>query len=104
MVELRMQSGSVSSDQGLISPLDQQSHVRVRIGSGNKQARCVMCRHNGVKTHAGWDILTQFKCDICQVPLCKGLKGNKDCFQAYHAMLFSGSLPQELLRPPVRRY
>ena len=113
IVELRMQSGSVC-DHGLISPLDQQSHVRVRIGSG-KQARCVMCRHNGIKTHAGWDILTQFKCDICQVPLCR--KEKKDCFQVYHTMLFSESLPHNLLpldscrfrevrrgRPFVRKY
>ena len=96
MVESELQS-DISTNQGLFSPLDQQPHVRVRMGS---QARCVMCRHNKVKTASGWDIITMLKCDTCQVPLCKG---NKNCFQMYHTMLFAGTLPFELLPFNVQR-
>ena len=83
---------------GLFSPQDEQPHVRVRISSG-RQARCVVCRHNKVKTASGWDIISYFKCGTCQVPLCKG----KDCFQIYHSMLFAGTLPSELLPVNIQK-
>lgn len=45
-----------------------------------KRKRCLNCYLNKKKTVKGWDIFTYYKCELCNVPLCK----TKDCFEMFH--------------------
>lgn len=47
---------------------------------GSKYKPCVLCQINKVKTKSGWYVYTYYKCDVCDVPLCKG----RGCFYTYH--------------------
>ena len=45
-----------------------------------KRKRCLNCHLTKTKTVKGWDIFTYYKCELCNVPLCK----SKDCFEMFH--------------------
>lgn len=49
-----------------------------------KYKPCVVCVMNKVKSPKGWYIYTYYKCEMCDVPLCKS---KRDCFNQYHQYL-----------------
>lgn len=49
-----------------------------------KYKPCVCCALNKVKSPKGWYIYTYYKCEACDVPLCKS---KRDCFNLYHQNL-----------------
>ncbi|XP_069132886.1 uncharacterized protein [Argopecten irradians] len=46
-----------------------------------KYKPCVVCVMNKVKTPKGWYIYSYYKCQVCDVPLCRS---KRDCFHKYH--------------------
>lgn len=58
-------------------------HCLVR-NTDSKAKACAFCRSNGNKTSCGWYIKSYYHCDVCDVPLCSGLRG---CFDKYHQMI-----------------
>ncbi|CAC5409678.1 unnamed protein product [Mytilus coruscus] len=52
---------------------------------GYKYKLCVQCQFNKIKTKKGWRVYTHFKCEKCNVPLCKNQGSQKrNCFVVYH--------------------
>ncbi|XP_060086277.1 uncharacterized protein LOC132565629 isoform X7 [Ylistrum balloti] len=49
-----------------------------------KYKPCVFCQINKKKTKSGWYAYSYYKCDVCDIPLCKG---SRDCFNQYHKFL-----------------
>lgn len=49
-----------------------------------KYKPCVFCQINKKKTKSGWYAYSYYKCDVCDIPLCKG---TRDCFNRYHRFL-----------------
>ncbi|XP_033752959.1 uncharacterized protein LOC117336493 isoform X9 [Pecten maximus] len=49
-----------------------------------KYKPCVFCQINKKKTKSGWYAYSYYKCDVCDIPLCKG---SRDCFHLYHKFL-----------------
>ncbi|XP_069132885.1 uncharacterized protein [Argopecten irradians] len=49
-----------------------------------KYKPCVFCQINKKKTKSGWYAYSYYKCDKCDIPLCKG---SRDCFHQYHKFL-----------------
>ncbi|XP_062580801.1 zinc finger and BTB domain-containing protein 37-like isoform X20 [Saccostrea cucullata] len=47
----------------------------------NKRKYCVVCHSNRNKTAGGYRVQTVFKCGICNVPLCRGIR---NCFYLFH--------------------
>ncbi|XP_076114842.1 uncharacterized protein LOC143082833 isoform X10 [Mytilus galloprovincialis] len=56
-------------------------HKLVHI-TGHKRA-CAYCNILRLKTKSGWAIKSYYKCEACDVCLCKG---KKDCFVRYHEL------------------
>lgn len=56
-----------------------------------KHKPCGYCVMNKIKTKSGWYAYTTYKCDVCEVPLCRG---KRDCFNLYHAQLKQISIPE----------
>lgn len=56
-------------------------HKLVHI-TGHKRA-CAYCNILRLKTKSGWAIKSYYKCEACDVCLCKG---KKDCFLRYHEL------------------
>lgn len=50
---------------------------------GCKRA-CAYCQMLSVKTKSGWAKKTYYKCETCDVPLCRGLY--KECYRRYHEL------------------
>ena len=48
--------------------------------------RCMYCKMRGTRFACGQTIKTRYKCDQCNVPLCKPDK--RDCFHLYHKELY----------------
>ncbi|XP_033752961.1 uncharacterized protein LOC117336493 isoform X11 [Pecten maximus] len=46
-----------------------------------KYKPCVVCVLNKVKSPKGWYIYSYYKCEVCDVPLCRS---KRDCFHQYH--------------------
>lgn len=52
---------------------------------GYKYKLCVQCQLNKVKTKKGWRVYTHFKCEKCNVALCRDQGSQKrNCFVLYH--------------------
>lgn len=47
------------------------------------QKPCVYCRDNQNKTKSGWKVYTHYKCEACNVALCKP-RYDRLCFALYH--------------------
>lgn len=47
---------------------------------------CVYCQINKVKTSCGWRIKTYYKCNVCNIPLCRDT-GPRSCFAHYHQLI-----------------
>lgn len=58
-------------------------HKLIRLGG--KQRPCALCKHFCKKTPCGDNIRTYYKCEKCDVPLCKGPIRN--CFKEFHEHL-----------------
>lgn len=69
------------SIQGMFPPHDDGSQHRLVHSDGNKLKTCAFCSINKVRTKSGWYVYTTFRCEACDVPLCKGVR---DCFTQYH--------------------
>lgn len=55
-------------------------------GSTNSTNKpCVYCKLRGIKTTTGLPIKTYWKCDACNLPLCRPRQ--RDCFKRYHQLL-----------------
>lgn len=61
------------------------SEHRLVHNEGYKYKLCVQCQFNKIKTKKGWRVYTHFKCEKCNVPLCKNQGSQKrNCFVVYH--------------------
>ena len=67
---------------------DLKDHNKV-LNDNHKQKLCALCQFNKVRTKRGWVVLTQFKCEKCDLPLCIG---ERNCFVKYHALVQSGNM------------
>nr|XP_022330447.1 uncharacterized protein LOC111128076 isoform X14 [Crassostrea virginica] len=50
---------------------------------GDKRRVCQFCKHSGQRFKCGETRKSAYKCNVCNVSLCK-----KECFMKYHEMLF----------------
>lgn len=55
---------------------------------------CTWCQIKGVKTKSGWYCYASYKCEVCDVPLCKQ---GRVCFQEYHRHI--GIPDSEIVNP-----
>lgn len=55
-----------------------------------KARACAYCRKIGNKTSCGWYIKSYYHCNLCDVPLCSGVRG---CFDRYHQMMKESGRP-----------
>lgn len=69
-----------------------ENHNLVNVFEDGKQKQkiCAFCKANKLTTSSGRVILTRHKCDMCNVPLCKGRDSVRPCFYLYHSALFYG--------------
>lgn len=58
-----------------------RQHVAENIGSTRA---CVMCSKSKIRTPGGGRVYTRYKCQECNVVLCKGIR---NCFKEYHDYL-----------------
>ncbi|OWF43273.1 hypothetical protein KP79_PYT18777 [Mizuhopecten yessoensis] len=55
-------------------------------GSTNSTNKpCVYCKLRGVKTTTGLPIKSYWKCNACNLPMCRPRQ--RDCFRRYHLLL-----------------
>uniref|UniRef100_A0A8W8N197 PiggyBac transposable element-derived protein 4 C-terminal zinc-finger domain-containing protein n=1 Tax=Magallana gigas TaxID=29159 RepID=A0A8W8N197_MAGGI len=45
-----------------------------------KERYCVFCKKHKIKTRSGWHPKSLFRCRECDVCLCSGKQGNRNCF------------------------
>lgn len=57
------------------------SHEIVPIGTNKPCAYCELLKR---RTKNGWYVYSRFRCSVCMVALCKGMRG---CFYKYHQCL-----------------
>ena len=69
-----------------VQQVGSNTHNLVLIGD-RKEKRCHLCRILKCKTKAGWDILTKFKCQECDLPLCSGINTPRECFVKFHQQI-----------------
>lgn len=69
-----------------VQQAENTQHTLVVIGD-KKEKRCQLCRMMNCKTKAGWDILTRYKCQQCELPLCSGINSGRNCFANFHQQL-----------------
>ena len=94
----QIQTSQTSQLQGLVGlvPAELTDAQRAELAAHRpvhtaqyKQKRCVLCRHYKLTTRAGWKILTQYRCEKCDVALCTG---NRNCFFLYHKLLMESKI------------
>lgn len=73
--------------ENAISTSNKFSHKIVKIEGRNK--KCVLCKKNNVTTHKGNKVETGFKCENCDLPLCK-----VSCFPVHQNLLFTSVIHQ----------
>ena len=61
---------------------------RIVPNEGHKQRKCRQCQKNRRRTKSGWRVATRFRCETCNVPLCRDETSERDCFRQYHEDLF----------------
>lgn len=62
----------------------QKQHRLVNAFDKNHRKNCAYCSFHKIKTRAGWRINTNYICEACNIPLCKG---ERNCFYLYHKVL-----------------
>lgn len=78
-----MKGGSFLSPSGTRGT-DVEKHTLV-LNDNFKQKMCQYCKMEGTRTVSGWVVLTQMKCSVCNVPLCRGkTRPYRQCFQLFH--------------------
>ena len=69
---------------------DSKEH-RIIQTEGSKYKPCVLCQINKVKTKSGWYVYTYYRCEQCDVPLCKG----RGCFIQYHKTIVPANIANQ---------
>lgn len=54
---------------------------------GHKQKKCKQCQRSKRKTKSGWQVASRFRCEICNVSLCRDDSSKRGCFRQYHEEL-----------------
>ena len=63
---------------------------------GYKYRLCVQCQFHKIKTKSGWRVYTHFKCEKCNVPLCRDQGAQKrDCFVLYHRCISESGIKSD---------
>ena len=63
---------------------------------GYKYRLCVQCQFHKIKTKSGWRVYTHFKCEKCNVPLCRDQGAQKrDCFVLYHRCISESGIKND---------
>lgn len=79
-------------------------HPVVPVGGNYKQRECRYCRFHGNRTKSGWRVKTNYKCDICQIPLCTKESTGRNCFTNYHQeFVFGDQQPEARVQAMVKK-
>lgn len=73
-----------------------QNHRLIHIGGKNRA--CAYCTITKNKTRLGWARKSYYRCQICQVPLCRG---DTKCYELYHQLVLDY---QHVVRDPTELY
>ena len=80
-------------------------HPVVLVGGNYKQRECRYCRFHGNRTKSGWRVKTNYKCAICQIPLCTKESTGRNCFTNYHQeFVFGDQQPDARVQTMVKKY